>query len=67
MVCVCFVWDQNFADLDVPEKCDGYNFLAHTKCSQLTAGEQKWFSLKNHILKYFYSLCENGLRVIPEL
>jgi len=67
MACSCFVCNQNFADLDVPVKCDSCNYQAHSKCSGLTAGEQKCLSLKNRSLKYFCPSCEKGLHDIPEL
>lgn len=67
MACACCVCNQNFADLDVPVKCDSCKFQAHSKCSGLAAGELKCITLKNLTLKYFCPSCEKGLRNIPEL
>lgn len=64
MICTYFVCNQNFADLEHPVKFDSCDFQAYSKCSGLTAGEQK---LKNHTLKYFCPSCEKGLRDISEL
>jgi hypothetical protein len=46
MACTCFVCNQNFAELNVPVKCDSCDFQAHNKFSELTAGEKKCLSLK---------------------
>lgn len=63
----CFICNLGFAELDVPIKCDGCNFLTHNKCSGLNNSEIKCLGFKNRNLKFFCEACNNGLRDIPEL
>jgi hypothetical protein len=37
----CGVCNTQFADLDIPIKCDGCAIFAHNKCSGLTTSEIK--------------------------
>lgn len=63
----CYICNLGFAELDVPIKCDGCNFLTHNKCSGLNNSEIKCLGFKNRNLKFFCEACNNGLRDIPEL
>lgn len=63
----CFICKLTFAELDIPIKCDGCEFITHNKCSGLNISEIKCLALKNRNLKYFCEACNKGLRDIPEL
>uniref|UniRef100_A0A2S2NXZ2 Zinc finger PHD-type domain-containing protein n=1 Tax=Schizaphis graminum TaxID=13262 RepID=A0A2S2NXZ2_SCHGA len=63
----CVVCSSHFAELDVPIKCDSCSGTFHTKCAGLSITEIKCLSLKNRLLKFFCSTCEQGLKELPEL
>lgn len=59
---VCNICNIQFAELDVPVKCDSCALFAHSKCTRLSAAEVKCLSLE-----YFCDGCDKGLNELPEL
>lgn len=64
---ICYSCNNQFAELDIPLKCDSCSLLVHNKCSGLSATELKCFGLKNRLLKFFCVSCDQGLKELPEL
>lgn len=64
---LCNICNIQFAELDIPVKCDNCTLSAHSKCTGLSVTEVKCLSLKNRSLKYVCDSCDQGLKELPEL